>query len=299
MFVHSISLAPRRTYAHENRLCFEAMRVAVYYKMMDKGLLAKKNKNVQKAYESLLLGNVYAPITRGVVFVHADLETCVDTYVRWAKDYRKLPSSTKIHRRQMSGGVEDALKTLLPVSNWPTRLVFLSTQLNGWTAIFENSAQGPDFGSLQYVFCNHYGLESLAVHDIPNTYDPQTNKGVRGLRGGARFHPDSEWKTHRIVTIGKHNYLFPSGENFPYPQEPLEVVREKILQDPKYRSPKPRLTHKIFEEKLAEKGFYPFKTDFYAPDNSFVFVEESGPEVNPVSVLLAEARKDREDAFGY
>lgn len=264
---------------------------------MNKDKLAKKNKNIQKAYASLLLGNVYAPITRGVVFVHADLERCIDAYVRWGKEYRKLPPSTTIRTKSMQGSVEDALKTLLPVSNWPTRLVFLPTKLPGWTAVFENSLQGPDFSSLQYVFCNHYGLESLAVHDIPNTYDPKTNKGVRGLRGGARFHPDSEWKTHRVVTIGKNNYLFPSGENFPFPQESLEVLREKILQNPKYRSPKSRLTHKIFEKKLAEKGFYPFKTEFYAPDNHFVLAEEVGPEIKPVGVSLTEARNDRENAF--
>lgn len=258
-----------------------------------------KNINIQKAYASLLLGNVYAPITRGVAFIHASLDTCVNTYVRWGEEYRKLPPSTTIRTQPMQGTVEDALKLLPPVSNWPTRVLFLPTKLAGWTAVFENGLQGADFSSLQYVFCNHYELESLAVYDVPNTYDPKTNKGVKGQRGGVRFHPDSPWKTHRIIDIGKYAYYFRSGESFPFPQESLEVVREKKLQNPRYRSPRPRVTHKILEESLAEKGFYPFKTDFYAPDNSFVLVEEIGPEVKPVDVSLAQARKDREEAFAH
>ncbi len=264
---------------------------------MDKEASNGKAKNVRKAYHALLLGNMYAPITRSVVFIRADVEKCIDTYLRWAKEYRTLPPSTTIRKQPMQGGIEDALKALLPVSNWPTRLALMPTKLTGWTAIFENSAQGPDFKSLQYVFCKHYGLESLAVYDEPNTYDPKTNKGVRGSRGGLRFHPDSPWRTDRIVNIGRHSYIFPSGEKFPFIQESPEVVSEKMLQDPKYRSPKPRLTHKILQQSLAEKGFYPFLADFYAPDSSFVLIEEVGPEVMPVGISLADARKDREDAF--
>lgn len=262
---------------------------------MDKNVAGSKAKNIQKAYDALLLGNAYAPITYGVAFVHASVEKSVDTYFQWAKDYRKLPPSTMIRKQQGQGGLEEALKTLLPVSNWPTRLVFMSTRRAGWTAIFQNSAQGPDFKSLQHVFCNHYGLESLAIYDKPSTYDPKTNKGVRGGRGGLRFHPDSPWRTDRIVRISEHSYMFFSGESFPFVQEAPEVFREKKLQNPKYRSPKPRLTHKMLEEALAEKGLHPFKPDFYAPDNGFVFVEELGPEVKPVEISLAEARKDRED----
>src|SRR5512138_3349824 len=95
--------------------------------------------------KDLLVEDRLAPITTSMGFFESPYEEVARTFVEWEEELKRTGNFIKkVSIRQVSGSLEEVLKTLLPLkTNATTRHLFIPTR-NGWTAYWDNGFRGTD-----------------------------------------------------------------------------------------------------------------------------------------------------------
>jgi hypothetical protein len=213
---------------------------------------------------SLLFGDRLAPITSACGFLEADVERCADEFFEWKQDINAKYGYDVI-RRQISGNLEEMLKTLLPLTNVKEiRYLFVPTA-SQWTAYFSNGHRGTDPSPVS-AMAKRLGNRTVYVVARPHTY--RRGEGRYIGRQGALilrvYGPDRRVKRRKriryielINDAGKWEFHL-GGPPLPFEQpERYNAIRKRD-----------RFTFDMLAAYLHALGLSPFEEDFYLTGSS-------------------------------
>lgn len=236
--------------------------------------------------KGLFLEDRWAPVTSELGFLETSAEHAARVFTAW-QDRLLAPRGIAVEVRPVSGPLEQALSTLLPLTSpEPRRHLFMPTR-SAWTAYVENAREGTDAASAMGYMARTVGCRGMRVVAVPHTY----RKG-QGRYGAVMLEVYGPHRTHwlnHLRTIHASNeggrWVFgQSGEPFPF--EKLERYQERRVRD--------RFTFDMLKEYLSHLGLAPFEESFYLPEGAPGWrVEKTGPVVSThEEFTLAQARED-------
>lgn len=231
---------------------------------------------------SLLLGDRLAPITSEIGFLEGPLEPAVQKFVEWQRPIQKKRGLT-LRMRPVSGGLETALESLLPLTSVEARRFLFAPTKSGWVAFFDNSAHGADASSAMSVMSRLLGCQSLRLSAVPET---KVGKGraAKGRYGALIFELFSPGTTdarnlRRSVVLANDGgeWVFEAfGEALPF-----ESTSRYTLPDLRQR-----FTFENLQGLCRSLSLEPFDASFYLPaGREAKLVEKVGP--------MAEGERER------
>jgi hypothetical protein len=189
----------------------------------------------------------------------------------------------------VSGPLEQALSSLLPLTGGETqRHLFIPTR-SAWTAYVSNPWTGTDAASPMRSMARRLSIRCLRVVAVPHTLS-----GDRGRYGAVMLgvygpkQPEKLRSTVRALAAandGGHWVFDQSGEPFAFEQ--VERYQARRVRD--------RFTFEMLKDSLHHLGLSPFEEDFYLPPGSRAWlIQKTGP-FNTVGreYTLEEARAAR------
>lgn len=110
-----------------------------------------------------LLEEEYAPITRQIGFIRADVDRVADEFVAWMQGLGKYAG------RSAHGllSLRDALELLPPLTTELRRSLFVQRE-NGWTACFNNLYSGSDVLSTCWTVARRLRTDCVQITSVPN-----------------------------------------------------------------------------------------------------------------------------------
>jgi hypothetical protein len=211
--------------------------------------------------KGLLMEDRWAPVTSEMGFLETRAEHAARAFSTWQEELM-TPRGITVEVRPVSGSLEQALSTLLPLSSpEPRRHLFVPTR-SPWTAYLENGWGGTDASSAMGHMARRVGCRSLRVVAVPHTY--RKGQGRYGAVMLEMYGPQLNARHNNYVrSLGASNdggrWVFDqSGEPFPF---------EKVEQ---YQAPKvrDRFTFEMLKDYLRHLGLSPFEEDFYLPEGA-------------------------------
>lgn len=240
--------------------------------------------------DQLLLGGRWLPVTSCVVFVNAPVDRAVDVLVRGPRGakVRELYGSPLRARSVSAGSLEEMLGNLVPLDAIEARrTLLLPTRHPEWTAYFDSRSHGLDPVSplLWYVAA---GVQSLAVTDVPHSYQEDTHAGFYGIRKIEMFETQDDGRAigHtlgvRTVSARKWEVIEPDSE---FPVGNVWTSTARRIPD--------RFTHDDLVEMTSRFDLTPFDEDFYAPAGTGVIIERTdAPGTSHHTMTLRQARRE-------
>ncbi len=238
--------------------------------------------------KGLLLEDRWAPVTSEMGFLELGAEQAAQAFATWQ---RGLPTSrdSTIEVSPVSGTLEQALSSLLPLSGGETqRRLFIPTR-SAWTAYVSSQWTGTDATSPMSTMARRLSIRCLRVVAVPHTL-----RGDKGRYGSVMldvFGPEQPGKisnTVRVVEVandGGRWVFVQSGEPFPFEQ--VEHYQARRVRD--------RFTFEMLKDYLRHLGLSPFEEDFYMPQGSRAWlIQKTGPSTTVgKEYTLEEARAAR------
>lgn len=220
----------------------------------------------------LLLGGRLAPITSTVGFLEAPPAEAVRAFVDWERSVHE-PLGTSVTQRQVTGGLEEVLPSLLPLTSVVRRRYLFVPTAGPWVAFFDNGHRGTDAFSVMSYLAQSLRCRGMRVTAIPDTVEGEF-KGARGEYGGVVWEvygPDRTDFLNYVRSVSVVNdggkWAF-SQSGTPFPFEDLRQYGARRVKE--------RFTFELLERYLSELGLAPFDEEFYLPDGAQL-VEMRGP----------------------
>ncbi len=223
----------------------------------------------------LLLGGRLAPITSTVGFLEAPIDDAVRAFVDWERSVHE-PLGISVSQRPVTGGLEEVLPSLLPLTSVVRRRYLFIPTAGPWVAFFDNGHRGTDAFSVMSYLARGLRCRGMRVTAVPDTIEGEF-VGARGEYGGLALEVYGPEKTHflnyvrsiSLVNDGGRWDFSQNGTPFPFEDVSRYAARRK----------KDRFTFEMLERYLSELGLSPFDEKFYLPDSAGAaqLVEKNGP----------------------
>src|SRR5262245_16759642 len=91
----------------------------------------------------LLLEDRFAPITSTIGFLKAEPLAVTGAFLEWQSEIQSRRRG-RLAMLAVAGSLENALRSLLPLTSVEARLFLFLPTKSGWTAFFDNRHQGTD-----------------------------------------------------------------------------------------------------------------------------------------------------------
>jgi hypothetical protein len=236
--------------------------------------------------KGLLLDERWAPVTSEMGFLEAPAEYAARAFGAWQAGLQ-APRGISVQVRPVSGSLEQALSTLLPLTDAERqRYLFIPTR-GPWTAYLDNGWRGTDAASAMGHMAEVLGCRGLRVVAVPHTL--RKDKGRYGSVMLEVYGPHrTDWlnylRTLYVSNDGGRWVFGQSGEPFPF--EMLEQYQARRVRD--------RFTFDMLKQYLRHLGLSPFEEHFYLPEGSPAWlVERTGPVLpTQKEFTLAQVRED-------
>ena len=234
----------------------------------------------------LLLEDRWAPITSEMGFLELEAERTARAFAEW-EGGAQADRGISVQVRSVSGPLEHALSSLLPLSTPEAqRQLFVPTR-SAWTAYTGNARGGTDAASVMSYMARTLGCRGMRVVAVPHTL--REDKGRFGAVMLEVYGPhQTHWLNH-VRTLAASNdggrWVF-DASGTPFPFEQPERYQAKRVRD--------RFTFDMLREYLGHLGLSPFDEDFYLPGGAPAWlVERHGPRSpRHQDFTLAQARAD-------
>ncbi|HEY0169928.1 MAG TPA: hypothetical protein VGB98_02665 [Pyrinomonadaceae bacterium] len=209
----------------------------------------------------LLLSGRLAPITSTVGFLEAPLAGAVGAFVDWQRSIYE-PKGISVTHRPVTGGLEEVLLSLLPLTSvLRRRYLFVPTE-SPWVAFFDNGHGGTDAFSVMSTLAQLLRCRGMRVTAIPDTIEGEF-KEAKGRHGGLVLEVYGPDQTHFLNYVRSISVVNDGGKwdfnqgGTPFPFEDLSRYKARRVRD--------RFTFDMLESYLSELGVSPFKEEFYLP----------------------------------
>ncbi|WP_224368839.1 hypothetical protein [Hyalangium versicolor] len=221
--------------------------------------------------KGLLLEDRWAPVTSTTGFLELGTEQAARAFATWQEGLM-TPRGITVEVLPVSGSLEQALSSLLPLTSGETqRHLFIPTR-SAWTAYLENGWTGTDAASPMRYMARRLSIRCLRVVTVPHTL--RGNQGRYGAVMLDVFGPEQPGKILNYVRSiyaandGGRWVFGHSGEPFPFEQ--VEKYQARRLRD--------RFTFEMLKDYLHHLGLAPFNEDFYLPPGSRAWlIQKTGP----------------------
>ena len=131
-----------------------------------------------------LLNNRFAPITKSMGLIKANLDKTREYYSKWTRGFL-AESNQGLTEAELACGLPEALNRLPPLSSGvPTRALLLALG-DGWTVFFDNLHLGTDPAGVAAVLSRDMNTTTLRLTVTPNTVrakDPRPSRGHTARR---------------------------------------------------------------------------------------------------------------------
>src|ERR1044071_4333261 len=223
----------------------------------------------------LLLGGRLAPITSTVGFLEAPLDDAVRAFVDWDRSVHE-PLGVSVTRRPVTGGLEEALLSLLPLTSVVRRRHLFVPTAGPWVAFFDNGHRGTDAFSVMSYLAQGLRCRGMSVTAVPDTIEGEF-VGARGQYGGLVLEVYGPERTHFLNYVRSIS-LVNDGANWDFSQHGTPFPFEDVSRYSARRK-RDRFTFEMLERYLSEQGLSPFEEEFYLPDSAGAaqLVERLGP----------------------
>lgn len=236
--------------------------------------------------KGLLLEDRWAPTTSEMGFLETDAEHAARAFSAWQGGLL-APRGISVTVHPVSGSLEQALSTLLPLTSPETRRHLFMPTRSPWTAYVENTRGGTDAASAMSYMAETLGCRGMRVVAVPHTL--RKDKGRYGAVMWEVYGPrQTDWLNYLRTLYASNDggrWVFgQSGEPFPF--EKLEHYQARKVRD--------RFTFELLAEYLHHLGLSPFQEDFYLPQGAPAWlVEKAGPVVaSHQEYTLAQVREN-------
>jgi hypothetical protein len=209
----------------------------------------------------LLLNDEFAPITRKIGFVQANCANVAKAYLDWVSN-AITQKYTVYSQQQVTGNIQDVLLSLLPLQQYPQRILFVPT-VGHWTACFENGWKGTDVPSIvsPLAASKRMNCPTVSVMAVPRTIRGEKKEfGAWGSMSLTLFTPDATELRRVKRSVGLVNDY--NGWKFHTVGEPLPFERVDMYT---VKGVKARFPEALFHEYLAALNLFPFDAEFYMP----------------------------------
>lgn len=237
----------------------------------------------------LLLDDRLAPITSEIGFLKVDCSVAAQAFIEWQAPIQRT-RGVSVGKRLISGGLNEVLQTLLPLTSVERRRYLFVPTAGPWVAYFDNGHQGTDAMSTISYLARQIGCDGLRAVAVPDTIqdDSSRAKGRYGATILELYGPqDTDFLNYvrsvAVVNDGGAWTFTQSGGPLPFE----DVGRYKI------REIKRRFTFDVLHDYLKQLGLSPFDEGFYLPDfnNQAVLFDKTGPTAFGLKeYTLSEAR---------
>jgi len=222
--------------------------------------------------KGLLLEDRWAPVTSEMGFLELGAEQAAQAFATWQ---RGLPTSrgSTIEVIPVSGTLEQALSSLLPLSGGETqRRLFIPTR-SAWTAYVSSQWTGTDAASPMSTMARRLSIRCLRVVAVPHTL----GKHQGGRYGGVMLDVFGPEQPGKILNYVRSIYAANDGGRWvfghsgePFPFEQVEQYQARRVRD--------RFTFEMLKDYLRHLGLAPFEEDFYLPPGSCAWLlQKTGP----------------------
>ncbi len=225
------------------------------------------------------------PSLREMGFLETDAEHAARAFAAWQAGLQ-APRGIAVEVRPVSGSLEQALSSLLPMTSPETRRYLFIPTRSPWTAYVENGWGGTDAASAMSYMARTLGCRGMRVVAVPHTL--RKDKGRYGAVMLEVYGPHRTAWLNYVRTLGASNdggrWVFDqSGEPFPF--EKLEQYQARRVRD--------RFTFDMLKEYLRHLGLSPFEEDFYLPQGTPAWLVEKTGTFVPAQTeyALAQARE--------
>jgi hypothetical protein len=227
---------------------------------------------MKQEMKGLLLEDRWAPVTSTMGFLELGAEQAAQAFATWQRELM-TPRGITVEVLPVSGTLEQALSSLLPLTDGETqRHLFIPTR-SAWTAYVSNQCTGTDAASPMSYMARRLSIRCLRVVAVPHTLGKH-----QGGRYGAVmldvFGPEQPGKIHNYVRAlevandGGRWVFEQEGEPFPFEQ--VEQYQARRVRD--------RFTFEMLKDYLRHLGLAPFEEDFYMPPGSRAWlIQKTGP----------------------
>ena len=224
--------------------------------------------------KGLLLDDRWAPITSDMGFLEARAEYAAQAFATWQRGLME-PRGITVTVQQVSGTLEQALSSLLPLTDAERqRYLFIPTR-SAWTAFFDNGWAGTDAMNIMSYMARRLGCRGLRVAAVPHTL--KKDKGRYGIIALAMYGPQPKaWLNNSVRAVTAANdggrWVFDQfGE--PWPFEKLEQYQARRTRD--------RFTFDMLKDYLRHLGLSPFEEDFYLPEGTRAWLVQKTGRFSP------------------
>ncbi|KFE68738.1 hypothetical protein [Hyalangium minutum] len=221
--------------------------------------------------KGLLLEDRWAPVTSTMGFLELGAEQAAQAFATWEREVM-TPRGITVEVLPVSGTLEQALSSLLPlISGERRRRLFIPTR-SAWTAYVADQWTGTDAASPMSAMAQRLGIRCLRVVAVPHTL--RGNQGRYGAVMLDVYGPKQPGKLHNYVrALGASNdggrWVF-SNVGEPFPFEQVERYQARRVTD--------RFTFEMLKDYLRHLGLAPFDEDFYMPPGSCAWLlQKTGP----------------------
>jgi hypothetical protein len=222
--------------------------------------------------KGLLLEDRWAPVTSTMGFLELGAEQAAQAFATWEREVM-TPRGITVEVLPVSGPLEQALSSLLPLNGGETqRHLFIPTR-SAWTAYVSSQWTGTDAVSPMRSMARRLSIRCLRVVAVPHTL--RKNQGVRyGAVMLEVYGPEQPGKISNTVRAlaaandGGRWVFEQSGEPFPFEQ--VEQYQARRVRD--------RFTFEMLKDYLRHLGLAPFEEDFYLPPDTCAWlIQKTGP----------------------
>jgi hypothetical protein len=236
--------------------------------------------------KGLLLDDRWAPVTATMGFLEARAEYSARAFAAWQGGLL-APRGITVKVSPVSGSLEQALSSLLPLTSPERRRHLFMPTRSPWTGYVDNARGGTDAASAMGYMAQTLGCRGMRVVAVPHTL--RKDKGRYGavmldVYGPRQTHWLNYLRAIYAANDGGRWVFGQSGEPFPF--EKLEQYQARKVRD--------RFTFDMLKDYLRHLGLSPFEEDFYLPEGAPAWlVEKTGPVVPAhKEYTLAQARED-------
>ena len=226
-----------------------------------------------------LLDDHYAPITRSIGFVRAEIDDVEVAVVKW-----KAQLGLSI-RSEPIVGLESGLRTLPPLVAGIRPRMLLISHTSEWTAYFDCLLTGTDAVSAVAYLARTLGVPGVAVTAVPDTAGLKDYR--HGQFGGVSFElfgPEGSSALNSIRSIAAINnggrWVFVTGGT----EQPFET-RTRYLA----RKIRNRFTSDMAEDYCRALGIQVFDPSAYGPRGIVLHSDDNVP-AGALSMSLEEAQ---------
>jgi hypothetical protein len=222
--------------------------------------------------KGLLLEDRWAPVTSTMGFLEVEAEQAAQAFATWHREVM-TPRGITVEVLPVSGTLEQALSSLLPLIRGERRRHLFIPTRSAWTAYVADAWSGTDAASPMSYMARRLSIRCLRVVAVPHTR--RKNQGVRyGAVMLDMFGPEQPGKIDNYVRAlevandGGRWVFEQSGEPFPFEQ--VEQYQARRVRD--------RFTFEMLKDYLRHLGLSPFEEDFYLPPGSRAWlIQKTGP----------------------